>query len=103
MVSGQWLRDQWAATVAGPLRRPASGLAAGVGWAGVRTRRGFLAGGGASPRASTCPRTRDSAAIPHSIPIPLLTANPPGRPLAAPTVPKLLSARHFAYDHDGLG
>src|SRR5262245_50673504 len=35
----------------------------------------FGGGGGASARAFACPRTRDSAARPHSIPIPLLTAN----------------------------
>src|SRR5262249_55822495 len=63
-----------------------SGLGAGAGAAaaGVRAMPGLLAGGGASARALTCPRASDSAATPHRIPIPLLTANPPGRPLQAP-------------------
>src|SRR4029079_654939 len=103
-VSGQWFRDQCGGRVAGPLRRPPS--TAGAGWsagAAGAAGRGLVAGTGASARVSALPRTRDSAATPHRIPIPLLTANLLDGPLTAPTVPKTLSARHIVTTTTPLG
>ena len=63
----------------------------------------LAAGTGASALVSDTPRTRDSAATPHRIPIPLLTANLLDGPLTAPTVPKTLSARHIVTTTTPLG